>query len=174
VRRSDGFDDLMAAADPALVVVTTARADELAGCLVGFHAQVSIEPPRYAVWLSRLNRTCRVARLASHVAIHFLTDGDRELAELFGAETGDDIDKFARTSWTPGPGGVPLLDACPHRLVGRRVTLIDEGGDHACFVSSPIRTDSDGPFVPLRMGAVAGMPAGHEVDGGSSPVASAP
>lgn len=164
MKRSDGFDDLVAVADPALVVVTTARGVDVAGCLVGFHAQISIEPPRYAVWLSRLNRTYRVAQLASHVAIHFLTDGDRELAELFGAETGDDVDKFALTPWTRGPGGVPLLDACPHRLVGRRVMLLDEGGgDHACFVSSPIQADSDGPFVPLRLGAVAGMPAGHEV-----------
>jgi flavin reductase (DIM6/NTAB) family NADH-FMN oxidoreductase RutF len=174
VHTSDGFDDLVAAADSALVVVTTARGGELAGCLVGFHAQVSIEPRRYAVWLSRVNRTYRVARLASHVAIHFLTAGDRALAELFGAETGDDVDKFALTPWTPGPGGVPLLDACPYRLVGRRVTVIEEGGDHACFVSSPIRADVPGPFTPLRLAAVAGMPPGHEVDGDRPPIASAP
>ena len=31
-----------------MVVVTTAQGDERAGCLVGFHAQSSIEPPRYA------------------------------------------------------------------------------------------------------------------------------
>jgi flavin reductase (DIM6/NTAB) family NADH-FMN oxidoreductase RutF len=174
VRRSDGFDDLMAAADPALVVVTTARGDELAGCLVGFHAQTSIEPQRYAVWLSRVNRTYRVGRLASHVAVHFLTDGDRALAELFGAETGDEVDKFTLTPWAPGPGGVPLLDACPHRLVGRRVTLIDEGGDHACLVSSPVQADSPGPFTPLRLAAVTGLAPGHEVDDDRPPIASAP
>ena len=37
------------------------------------------------MWLSRLNLTYRVAQLASHLAVHFLTEGDRELAELFGA-----------------------------------------------------------------------------------------
>jgi flavin reductase (DIM6/NTAB) family NADH-FMN oxidoreductase RutF len=157
-----------------MVVVTTAWGDERAGCLVGFHGQSSIEPRRYAVWLSRVNRTYRVASLASHVAVHFLTEGDRELAELFGAETGDDVDKFARTPWTPGPGGVPLLDACPHRLVGRRIALLDEGGDHACFVSEPVRADSPGRFTPLRLSAVASLHPGHEVDEDSRPVVSAP
>ncbi len=157
-----------------MVVVTTARGDDRAGCLVGFHGQSSIEPRRYSVWLSRVNRTYRVARLASHVAVHFLTDGDRALAELFGADTGDDVDKFTRTPWTPGPAGVPLLDACPHRLVGRRVTLLEDGGDHACFVAEPIQADSPGRFTPLRLSAVATLPAGHEVDEDSSPVASAP
>jgi flavin reductase (DIM6/NTAB) family NADH-FMN oxidoreductase RutF len=174
VGASDGFDHLVAAADPTMVVVTTARGDERAGCLVGFHGQSSIEPRRYAVWLSRVNFTYRVARLASHVVVHFLTEGDRELAELFGAETGDDVDKFTRTPWTPGPGGVPLLDACPHRLVGRRITLLDEGGDHACFVSEPVRADSPGRFTPLRLSAVAGLYPGHEVDEDSPPIASAP
>jgi flavin reductase (DIM6/NTAB) family NADH-FMN oxidoreductase RutF len=171
---SEGFDRLVAAADPTMVVVTTAWGDERAGCLVGFHGQSSIEPRRYAVWLSRVNRTYRVASLASHVAVHFLTEGDRELAELFGAETGDDVDKFTRTPWTPGPGGVPLLDACPHRLVGRRIALLDEGGDHACFVSEPVRADSPGRFTPLRLSAVASLHPGHEVDEDSRPVVSAP
>mgnify|MGYP003402972643 FL=1 len=171
---SEGFDDLVAAADPAMVVVTTAVGDERAGCLVGFHAQSSIEPRRYAVWLSRVNHTYRVALLARHVAVHFLTAGDRGLAELFGAETGDDVDKFARTPWTPGPGGVPLLDACPHRMVARRVTLVDDGGDHVCRVTEPVRTECPGRFTPLRLGAVAGLHPGHEVDETPPPVASAP
>jgi flavin reductase (DIM6/NTAB) family NADH-FMN oxidoreductase RutF len=174
VSASDDFDGLVAAADPAMVVVTTALGDERAGCLVGFHAQSSIEPRRYAVWLSRVNRTYRVALLASHLAVHFLTDRDRELAELFGAETGDDVDKFARTPWTDGPEGVPLLDACPHRLVGERVTWLDDGGDHVCVVTDVVRADSPGPFTPLRLGAVAGLRPGHEVDGHGSPVGSAP
>jgi flavin reductase (DIM6/NTAB) family NADH-FMN oxidoreductase RutF len=168
----DGFDDLVAAVDPAMVVVTTALGDERSGCVVGFHAQSSIEPRRYTVWLSRVNHTYRVALLASHVAVHFLTDDDRALAELFGAETGDDVDKFARTPWTPGPAGVPLLDACPHRLVGRRITLIDDGGDHVAFVTEPVGAESRGPFRPLRLAEVAGLHPGHEVEEDSAPVGS--
>src|SRR5262245_29042699 len=169
----DDFDDLVAATDPGMVVVTTALGDERSGCLVGFHAQSSIEPRHYTVWLSRVNHTYRVALGASHVAVHFLTDGDRAVAELFGAETGDAVDKFARTPWTPGPEGVPLLDACPHRLVGRRIALVDDGGDHVAFVTEPVEAASPGRFRPLRLGAVAGLHAGHEVDEADPPVGSA-
>ena len=42
-----------------------------------------------------------------------------DLVELFGGETGDEIDKFERCAWRPGPGGTPLLDGCPNRFVGR-------------------------------------------------------
>ena len=40
----DAFDSLMASTDPPLIVVTTVAEDERAGCLVGFHAQSSIDP----------------------------------------------------------------------------------------------------------------------------------
>src|SRR4051812_45302563 len=107
------FDDLVAAFDGALVVVTTAAGDERAGCVVGFHCQSSIDPPHYAVWLSKANRTYRVALLADHLAVHALGQGDRDVAELFGGETGDEVDKFSRCEWSPGPDGVPLLTRLP-------------------------------------------------------------
>ena len=128
----DVFGTLMSALDNPLVVVTTAEAGERAGCLVGFHAQSSIEPQRYCVWLSKANHTYRVALRATHLAIHFLTADDLPLAELFGDQTGDTVDKFAGLRVSPGPGGVPVLADCPHWLVARRVALLDEGGDHVC------------------------------------------
>ena len=80
--------------------------------------------------------------------------------------TGDDVDKFALTPWTPGPGGCPCSTPAPHRLVGQQVTLLDDGGDHACFVSEPVRPTAAGRFTPLRLhGAAAGLPPGHEVEG---------
>ena len=36
--------------------VTTATDGAQAGCLVGFSTQCSIEPPRFGVWLSKLNQ----------------------------------------------------------------------------------------------------------------------
>ena len=77
-----------------MVVVTTAVAGERAGCLVGFHAQSAIDPQRYCVWLSKANHTYRVALRSTHLAVHFLTEDDLEVAEHFGTLTGDDVDKF--------------------------------------------------------------------------------
>lgn len=91
----DAFTTIMSSLDNPLIVVTTAEGHERAGCLVGFHAQSSISPGRYCVWLSKANHTYRVGLRATHLAVHFLTSGDLALAERFGTLTGDETDKFA-------------------------------------------------------------------------------
>src|SRR5947208_16793782 len=86
VTEADAFDRLVAAANAAMVVVTTVSGDgERSGCLVGFHSQCSIDPRQYAVWISRENHTFRVARQADALAVHFLAQGDLDVAELFGS-----------------------------------------------------------------------------------------
>jgi flavin reductase (DIM6/NTAB) family NADH-FMN oxidoreductase RutF len=162
---SRGFDEIVADADAAMVVVTAAGpGGERAGCLVGFWSQSSIEPRRIAVWLSRANRTYRVALAADHLAVHVLTSDDGDVAELFGGHTGDEEDKFARIAWTPGPGGVPLLDRCPHRVVVRRIAVHDDGGDHVCVTGEPVESGSPAPFAPLRLSAAMGIPPGHPAE----------
>jgi flavin reductase (DIM6/NTAB) family NADH-FMN oxidoreductase RutF len=168
VTSTDAFDALAAAADPGMVIVTTAQGGERSGCLVGFHAQSSIEPRRYAVWLSRANHTYRVALLATHLAVHFLTEDDRDMAETFGSLTGDDVDKLALVAWKPGPAGVPLLERCPHRMVVRRVTLVDDGGDHVCVVTEPVVAEGGGGFRPLRLSATRDIPPGHRAEEGAT------
>src|SRR5688572_30127357 len=118
---TEGFGELVASTDPAMVVVTVAADGEVDGCLVGFHSQCSIDPPRHAVWLSVANRTYALAQRATHLAVHRLGSGDRDVAELFGGVTGDDVDKLARCAWESGPSGVPLLERCRARFVGRIV-----------------------------------------------------
>jgi flavin reductase (DIM6/NTAB) family NADH-FMN oxidoreductase RutF len=157
-----GFDEIVADTDPAMVVVTTAAPDgERAGCLVGFSSQASIEPRRLAVWLSRVNRTYRIAMTADHLAVHVLTADDGDVAALFGGHTGDEEDKFAQIAWTPGPGGVPLLDRCPHRIVVRRIAVHDDGGDHVCVTGEPVESTSPAQFVPLRLSDTRGIAPGH-------------
>jgi flavin reductase (DIM6/NTAB) family NADH-FMN oxidoreductase RutF len=167
----DTFTTLMSSLDPAMAVVTAAEGDELAGCLVGFHGQASIDPPRYAVWLSKANHTYRVAQRATHLGVHLLTDGDddRNLAELFGTRSGDDVDKFAGLDHEPGPGGAPLLAAVPNRLVLRRVVLLDEGGDHVCATGEPVDATTAGPFCPLRLAQVDHLTPGHQAEERPSP-----
>jgi flavin reductase (DIM6/NTAB) family NADH-FMN oxidoreductase RutF len=160
----DAFDALMAGADSAMVVVTVSDGDERAGCLVGFHTQCSIDPPRFAVWVSKANHTCRVALRSSHLAVHFLGGDDRDLAELFGGETGDEVDKFEAVDWEPGPGGVPVLRRCDNRVVLRRLVLLDESSDHLCIVAEPVDAACSAGFMPLRLGAVTDIDPGHDAD----------
>ena len=161
---ADDFDELMAQVAPAMVVVTVAVDGEASGCLVGFHAQCSINPRRYALWLSKANHTYELALRAHTFAVHFLDDGDEALAELFGGLTGDEVDKFERTSWSPGPGGVPLLDGCRHRLVLARHALFDAGEDHVCLVGDPVAATTADEFTPLRLPDVDDIEPGHEAE----------
>jgi flavin reductase (DIM6/NTAB) family NADH-FMN oxidoreductase RutF len=157
------LDDLVAAADSALVVVTTASEDQRAGCLVGFHGQCSIEPFRYSVWLSRANHTHRVALFATHFAVHFLSEQDEELAELFGTTSGDQVDKFTRCEWTAGAGDVPLLTGLP-AAVFERQSLWSDASDHVCLVGEPVAVQTGAAYRPLRLSGAHRLHAGHAAE----------
>jgi flavin reductase (DIM6/NTAB) family NADH-FMN oxidoreductase RutF len=156
------FRDVAAVLDYPMTVVTTAAGDARSGCLVGFHGQSSIDPPRYAVWLSRANHTFRVAVLAEVFAVHFLSEADRDLAELFGTTTDDVTDKFAQCQWHAGPDGVPLLDRCATWIVGRRHASFDAGGDHVCYIVTPTSSAVGADHRPLMFSAVRDLDAGHD------------
>ncbi len=154
----DRFVDGLAA---PMQVVTTAAGDERAGCLVGFASEVSIDPPLFLVCISDKNRTHRLAQAAELMAVHLLGPDQRDLAELFGGETGDDVDKFARCSWKPGPEGVPLLDECPRVMVGR-VLERHPWGDHVAHVLEPVLVEDRGGEPGLDLTDVEDVEPGHE------------
>lgn len=158
------FDELMASADATMAVVTTAVDSLRGGCLIGFHGQCSIAPRRYVLWISKANRTYDLAVHAEVLALHLLRRDDAGLAALFGATTGDDTDRFEHCDWAPGPHGVPLLVSCPNRLIVRRLTMLDDGGDHIGLVTEPVEVATGGPFTPLRLADVSDLDPGHEPD----------
>jgi flavin reductase (DIM6/NTAB) family NADH-FMN oxidoreductase RutF len=136
VAGSAPFDELVGELDYPMFIVTARDGGERAGCLVGFATQTSIDPSRFLVCLSRKNRTTRVAADAEHLAVHFLPDSAADLAELFGGSTGDEVDKFTRCAWHPGPADLPILDACDNWFVGRVLDRIDLG-DHIGHLLEP-------------------------------------
>jgi flavin reductase (DIM6/NTAB) family NADH-FMN oxidoreductase RutF len=124
--------------DYPMFIVTTAAGGERAGCLVGFATQCSIDPIRFIACLSDKNRTFRVACGASVLVVHAVPEEASGLAELFGSQTGDDVDKFERCAWTPGPDGAPILEDCHNWFAGRILDRVDVG-DHWAFVLEPLR-----------------------------------
>ena len=155
------YDAFVTDLDEPVFIVTVSHGGTQAGCLIGFGGQVSIDPPRFLACLSDKNRTYRVAaRGAEHVAVHLVPQRARHLAELFGGETGDETDKFARCAWHEGPHGVPLLDECPDRFTGR---VLDRSpwGDHVGFLLEPVAAEFTGAGW-LRRGAVQDIEAGHD------------
>jgi len=116
-----------------MFIVTAAAGSDRAGCLVGFATQCSIDPAQFLVCLSHENHTAKTAAAADVVAVHVLRPGDEDIARLFGEGTGDDISKFDRCAWRPGPGGVPVI-ANLDWFAGRVHSRDDRGGDHTIYV----------------------------------------
>jgi len=127
-----------------MAVVTAASRGEIAGCLVGFQTQCSLDPPRLCVFLSRATYTQTVARKASHLMVHFLDQRQHDLASHFGEHTGDPtspehVDKFATVRWRPGPDKrTPKLTDVDAWVFGKIRDRFD-GGDHEAFLLDPVR-----------------------------------
>jgi flavin reductase (DIM6/NTAB) family NADH-FMN oxidoreductase RutF len=155
------FARLMSLLDYPMFIVTTVAGEERAGCLMGFASQVSIDPPRFLAGLSVKNRTFRIACAAELMVVHLVPAETEGLAELFGGETGDDIDKFARCNWRPGPGGVPLLDGVDNWFAGRILNRSDLG-DHSGFLLEPIDGQAEASEVALTSRRTRGIQPGHE------------
>jgi flavin reductase (DIM6/NTAB) family NADH-FMN oxidoreductase RutF len=130
------FDALVGGLDYPMFIVTAAAGGEREGCLVGFATQSSIDPPTFLALISKQNRTFRVASEADALAVHLAPDDEPELVELFGSETGDEIDKFERCEWSEGPRGLPILDACPSWFAGEVLERLD-CGDHVAHLLQP-------------------------------------
>lgn len=152
---------LTKALDQPVYVVTGRDADGVPqGCLVGFATQASIHPLRFLACVSRENRTFSAAESAPAMAVHVLDRSRGSAARLFGGETGDDVDKFARCAWREGPGGVPVLQDCAAWFAGPVVARFDMG-DHLGVLIAPEHGE-DGPVRPqMTVHDLAGMEPGH-------------
>ena len=159
---SEAFERLVGQLDYSMFVVTTQADGTRAGCLVGFASQTSIRPPRFLIGLSKRNFTYRVARDADHLAVHVLSKSDAALARLFGAETGDEVDKFARCRWYAGPHDIPILQDAPAWFVGKVLTRFD-AGDHVAHLLEPVAGDAPESFGDLlTFSDVSDLEPGHE------------
>jgi flavin reductase (DIM6/NTAB) family NADH-FMN oxidoreductase RutF len=156
VTEPEAFKNLVSHFDNQMLIVTTASDGEVSGCLVGFAAQCSIDPPRLLVCLSKKNHTYRVAATAEVLVVHVLREADIEVARHFGELTGDKVDKFAAVDWTPGPAGVPVLrglDWMAGRVMGRH-----DLGDHVGFVLEALGPGSAERVDEPRLGLTDALP----------------
>jgi flavin reductase (DIM6/NTAB) family NADH-FMN oxidoreductase RutF len=159
---TDPMQRISRSLDSPLAIITTIAEDERAGCLIGFHAQSSIDPLNYTVWLSKANHTYRVGLRASKFAVHFLSVDQLPLATHFGSMSGETADKFAPVRWTPASNGVPLLRECPNRILLERLAVLDDGGDHVCLTTGVSQAWCEREFMPLRQSDARHLEAGHD------------
>jgi flavin reductase (DIM6/NTAB) family NADH-FMN oxidoreductase RutF len=158
----DTLDPFVAGLDYPMYVVTVGTPEGVrAGCLIGFATQCSIDPPRLLVCLSKANHTYRLAQNAPRLAVHRLGPDQHDLAELFGAATGDEVDKFAQCAWRSDPTGVPLLTDAPGHVVGEVLEQVDLG-DHVGFLLDVLEATGPDRGPALAFSAVRDLSPGHE------------
>ena len=155
------FTEIVGSLDYPMFVVTTAAGGHQSGCLVGFVPQCSIDPPRLVVCISKANRTYEISARASTLVVHVLRSDQLDLARRFGEDTGDDVDKFAREHWRPGPDGVPVLEGCDW-IAGRVLERVDLG-DHVGHVVDVGAAGCDhAPSSQLGYQATKALNPGHD------------
>lgn len=147
--------------DYPMFIVTVAAGDRMAGCLVGFATQCSIDPPRFLVCLSDKNHTFAVALDSDTLVVHMVPSDATDLAELFGGQTGDEVDKFAACEWRRGPEGTPVLTRCGNWFAGR---ILDRfpAGDHHAFLLEPFEAASDDDEAQFDFHRAKRIEPGHE------------
>jgi flavin reductase (DIM6/NTAB) family NADH-FMN oxidoreductase RutF len=158
--KEKAFNSLVTGLGYPMFIVTAAIEDDRSGCLVGFASQVSIEPQRLLVCISKANRTYEVAREADNLVVHFLSSENGDLASLFGEETGDEVDKFAQCDWTEEADGAVVLNGTRGWVKGRVVERIDVG-DHVAHLLDLADAVIDTEGDPLTFDAVRHFTPGH-------------
>ncbi|HEX8963769.1 MAG TPA: flavin reductase family protein [Rhodocyclaceae bacterium] len=126
------------------VVTTLDAAGRPAGLTVNSFASVSLDPP-LVLWSLALTSACLPAfEACSHFAVNVLTAEQAALSNRF-ASVG--IDRFDGVAWTPGLGGVPVLDGA-----GAVFECCSEarhaGGDHTIFIGR-VERFAHGEAAPL-------------------------
>lgn len=158
---ADAFDSVVRDLEYPMLIVTAAHDGERSGCLVGFAAQSSIDPPRFTVWISKKNHTYGVAARADALAVHFPASDQVGLAERFGGLTGDEVDKFDGVPSHDGPLGTVVLDDIGRWFAGRVLETVDSG-DHVAFLLQPVGGGAEDWPGQLGFRAVRHIEPGHD------------
>jgi len=148
-----------------MFVVGAAVGDERDACLVGFTTQCSIEPPRFAVFLSKNNHTFELASQAEVLAVPRVRAEQHALAEHFGGTSKkDDPGKLEEWPWHSGPGGAPVIDDCDW-FAGAIEERFD-AGDHVAFVLSPLPGPEGGHCASAGDQDQLGYQEARDIDAG--------
>jgi flavin reductase (DIM6/NTAB) family NADH-FMN oxidoreductase RutF len=108
-----------------------------------------------------VNHTFEIAAEANLLVVHALSPVNVGLARLFGEKTGDEVDKFSRCRWQPGPDGrTPVLAECPRWFAGEVVGRIDSG-DHLGLILAPIKVECRDHGPQLGFQALRDLEPGH-------------
>ena len=136
--------------ETGVTVVTTLEGERPHGITVNALSSVSLEPPLVMVALDRGRRITPLVRAHGRFAVSILGEGQQALSDCFaGAPVVPDREAFCGAAWTPGSGGLPLLDGAIATLECT-VSSVVPAGDHDLFVARVDAAAADRPSaMPL-------------------------
>jgi 3-hydroxy-9,10-secoandrosta-1,3,5(10)-triene-9,17-dione monooxygenase reductase component len=146
----DAFKDVVGHFVTGVVVVSAQTPEGPAGFTCQTFGSLSLEPMLISFSASTQSRSWPRVRVASTVGVNILASDQEAHARLF-ATTG--VDKFAGVTWSPAPGGAPLLDGAIAHLEGRILSVTTHGDHELAVVAIDFVTRHEGrPLVYYRGG----------------------
>lgn len=155
------FISIMSAFPTGVAIVTTLDVGgKPRGLTTNAVTSVAAEPPILLVCVALSSRTLPGLQHSRRFVVNFMQDDCADICALFASKTED---KFAKVTWTPGLGGVPILHegAVAH---AECLTLDEvEIGDHVVITGL---VEAGAPPAPERVPLVyfrkqfASAPAG--------------
>ena len=133
-------------------VITSVRGNEKNGFIGNTAFQITSEPARIAIGVSRDNYTYEFIKESGLFAISILNQNyDQNIIQTFGYKSGRDTDKFADISWHPGDNSVPVLDNDINAALECKVVQEVELDSHSIFIgdltSAQIFDDTTSPLT---------------------------
>ena len=133
-----------------LYIVTSRDGERLNGQLVNTVTQVTADPPRVGVIISKKNLTHEFIEKSGVFAACVLEE-DVSLKFLgpFGFRSGRDVDKFAEVKYTIGQSGCPIIEDHVLSWAEVRVSQTLDVGTHTVFVGEVENTGCFKSGTPL-------------------------
>ena len=140
------FRDVLGHYPTGVVLVTAISASgEPIGMIVGSFTSVSLDPPLVAYLPTVSSKSYAVLREAETFCINVLSADQEAVCRRF-ASPGDD--KWAGITWTPSPGGAPVLDGAV-AWIECTTESVTEAGDHYLVLGRVRDLGVENPMAPL-------------------------
>ena len=110
------------------------------GLAANSFTSVSLEPPLVLISVDRGANSLRAMESSGRYAVHILGAHQEDLCRRFARSELSGVEKLEGVSWTPGMGGVPLLDDYLVRFECRVVNAVP-GGDHVIYLAEVERLE---------------------------------
>ena len=124
------FKEVLGHFATGVAVVTAASPEGPVGFTCQTFGALSLEPTLVSFSAMSASHSWPRARDVGVVGVNILADDQEAIARVFGKSG---TEKFRGVSWSPAPGGAPLIDGALAHLEGR-IEFVTTKGDHDIVV----------------------------------------